>query len=54
VGNDCANQSFQVRQTDGLVLRRAAPPLPDNDDLAAVQAFFFVKKKLTINKTFLT
>jgi hypothetical protein len=32
VGNDCANQSFH-----------AAPPLPDNDDLAAVQPFSFVK-----------
>jgi len=33
VGNDCANQTFQ-----------AEPPLPDNHDLGAVQAFFFVKK----------
>jgi len=43
VGNDSANQTFQ-----------AEPPLRDNHDLAAVQAFSFVKKKLTINKTFLT
>jgi hypothetical protein len=35
VGNDCANQTFQ-----------AAPPPPDNHDLAAVQSFFFVKKNL--------
>jgi hypothetical protein len=33
VGNDCANQTFH-----------AEPPLPDNDDLTAVQPFFFVKK----------
>ena len=32
VGKDCANQTFQ-----------AEPPLRDNHDLAAVQAFFFVK-----------
>lgn len=48
MGNDCADENFQVRQTDGLVLRRAAS-LADNHDLATPSAAVFLLRK-TKNK----